>query len=73
MTCCATPRLKIAGEHYQRIEHAVLGKATDMGPVRVIYGHPQALRQAQRWLNARTDVRQVPVSSTTRALGAGVG
>lgn len=60
--------LKIAGEHYHRIEHAVLGKATDLGPVRVIYGHPQALRQAQRWLNARTDVRQVPVSSTTRAL-----
>jgi chorismate mutase/prephenate dehydratase len=60
--------LKIAGEHYQRIEHAVLGKATDMGPVRVIYGHPQALRQAQRWLNSRSDVRQVPVSSTTRAL-----
>ncbi len=60
--------LKIAGEHYHRIEHAVLGRATDMGPVRVIYGHPQALRQAQRWLNGRTDVRQVPVSSTTRAL-----
>ncbi len=60
--------LKIAGEHYHRIEHAVLGKATDLGPVRVIYGHPQALRQAQLWLNARTDVRQVPVSSTTRAL-----
>ncbi len=60
--------LKIAGEHHQRIEHAVLGKASDLGPIRIIYGHAQALRQAQRWLNAHPEVRQIPVSSTTRAL-----
>ena len=61
-------RLRIAGEHHQRIEHALLGKATDTGAVRTIYGHAQALRQAQTWLGARSDIRKIPVSSTTRAL-----
>ncbi|KAA5805228.1 chorismate mutase [Alkalicaulis satelles] len=61
-------RLKIAGEHHQRIVHALMGKSSDVGVVRTVYGHPQALRQAQRWLNARHDLKKVPVSSTTRAL-----
>jgi chorismate mutase / prephenate dehydratase len=71
-------RLKIAGEHHQRIVHALIGKASDVGVVRTVYGHPQALRQAQRWLNSRPDLQKVSVSSTTRALeraldeGAGV-
>ncbi|EAP91097.1 MAG: chorismate mutase [Oceanicaulis sp.] len=60
--------LKIAGEHHMKIQHALMGKATDLGPVRTVYGHPQALRQAQRWLNARTDLKKIPVTSTTRAL-----
>lgn len=60
--------LKIAGEYHQRIEHALLGKSTDIGAVRTIYGHSQALRQAQIWLGARSDIRKVAVSSTTRAL-----
>jgi len=60
--------LKIAGEHHQRIQHALTGKAADIGAVRVVYGHPQALRQSQRWLNAHSEFKQVPVSSTTRAL-----
>lgn len=61
-------KLKIAGERHQRIEHALLGKATDVGVVRTVYGHAQALRQAQVWLNARPELKKVPVSSTTRAL-----
>ncbi|WP_306016637.1 bifunctional chorismate mutase/prephenate dehydratase [Oceanicaulis sp. MMSF_3324] len=60
--------LKIAGEHHMKIQHTLMGKATDLGPVRTVYGHPQALRQAQRWLNARTDLKKIPVTSTTRAL-----
>lgn len=60
--------LKIAGEHHMKIQHALMGKATDLGPVRTVYGHPQALRQAQRWLNSRTDLKKIPVTSTTRAL-----
>jgi len=60
--------LKIAGEHHMKIQHALMGKATDLGPVRTVYGHPQALRQAQRWLNARPDLKKIPVTSTTRAL-----
>ena len=61
-------RLKIAGEHHQRIEHALMGKATDLGAVRVVYGHAQALRQAQIWLNARPEIQKIAVASTTRAL-----
>ena len=61
-------RLKIAGERHQRIEHALLGKSTDLGAVRTVYGHAQALRQAQIWLNARPELKKIPVSSTTRAL-----
>jgi len=60
--------LKIAGEHHMKIQHSLMGKATDLGPVRTVYGHPQAPRQAQRWLNARTDLKKIPVTSTTRAL-----
>ncbi|WP_421859025.1 bifunctional chorismate mutase/prephenate dehydratase [Oceanicaulis sp.] len=60
--------LKIAGEHHMKIQHALMGKASDLGPVRTVYGHPQALRQAQRWLNSRMDLKKVPVTSTTRAL-----
>jgi len=61
-------KLKIAGERHQRIDHALLGKSTDLGVVRTVYGHAQALRQAQIWLNARPELKKVPVSSTTRAL-----
>lgn len=61
-------KLKIAGERHQRIEHALLGKSTDLGAVRTVYGHAQALRQAQVWLNARPELKKIPVSSTTRAL-----
>ena len=61
-------KLKIAGERHQAIQHALLGKARDIGAVRTIYGHAQALRQAQLWLNARPDIIKQPVTSTTRAL-----
>lgn len=61
-------KLKIAGERHQPIQHALLGKATDVGSVRTVYGHAQALRQAQLWLNAHQDLIKQPVTSTTRAL-----
>jgi len=60
--------LKIAGEHHYKVEHSVIGKAHDIGAVRTIYGHPQALRQSQRFLARHPEIRQVFVSSSTRAL-----
>lgn len=60
--------LKIAGEHHYRIEHCVVGKASSLSPVRTVYGHPQALRQSQRFLSRHKDLKPVPVSSSTRAL-----
>jgi len=60
--------LKIAGEHHYRVEHCVIGKAHDIAAVRTIYGHPQALRQSQRFLARHPEIRQVFVSSSTRAL-----
>ncbi|MEO1040551.1 MAG: prephenate dehydratase domain-containing protein [Pseudomonadota bacterium] len=60
--------LKIAGEHHYRVEHCLIGKAHDLGAVRVVYGHPQALRQSHRFLARHSEMRQTPVSSSTRAL-----
>lgn len=60
--------LKIAGEHHYRVEHCLVGKAAGIGAVSTVYGHPQALRQSQRFLSRHRDLKPVPVSSSTRAL-----
>lgn len=60
--------LKIAGEHHYKVEHCLVGKASGIGAVSIVYGHPQALRQSQRFLSRHRDLKQVPVSSSTRAL-----
>ena len=61
-------KLKIAGEHHYKVEHCLIGKAHDIAAVRTVYGHPQALRQSQRFLNRHSELKVVPVSSSTRAL-----
>ncbi|TGY87380.1 chorismate mutase [Marinicauda algicola] len=60
--------LKIAGEHHYKVEHCLVGKAAGIGSVQTVYGHPQALRQSQRFLSRHKDLKPVPVSSSTRAL-----
>ncbi|PWE17269.1 chorismate mutase [Marinicauda salina] len=60
--------LKIAGEHHYKVEHCLVGMASDAGAVRTVYGHPQALRQAQHFLARHPELKPVPVSSSTRAL-----
>lgn len=60
--------LKITGEHHYKVEHCVIGKASSLASVQVVYGHPQALRQSQRFLSRNPGLKPVPVSSSTRAL-----
>ena len=60
--------LKIAGEHHYKVEHCLVGKASGVSQVRTVYGHPQALRQSQRFFARNRDLKPVPVSSSTRAL-----
>ncbi|WP_375283729.1 bifunctional chorismate mutase/prephenate dehydratase [Marinicauda pacifica] len=60
--------LKITGEHHYKVEHCLVGKASGVSQVRTVYGHPQALRQSQRFFARNRDLKPVPVSSSTRAL-----
>jgi len=58
----------IHAELFSRISHALLSASTDLGSVRTVYSHPQALAQCSGWL--RTNVPQaavVPVESTATA------
>ncbi|MDC0886706.1 prephenate dehydratase [Altererythrobacter sp.] len=43
--------LKIVGEHFMRIEHALMGFGT--GPFEAVYSHPQALGQSAVFLRER--------------------
>ncbi|MGY6533402.1 bifunctional chorismate mutase/prephenate dehydratase [Glycocaulis sp.] len=61
-------KLKIAGEHHYRVEHCIVGKAHDLGTVRTVLGHPQALRQSQRFFARHPELVTRAVSSSTEAL-----
>ncbi|KPP83013.1 MAG: bifunctional chorismate mutase / prephenate dehydratase PheA [Oceanicaulis sp. HLUCCA04] len=61
-------RLKIAGEHHYKVEHCIVGKAHDLGTVRTVLGHPQALRQSQRFFARHPELKTRAVSSSTEAL-----
>lgn len=45
----ATP-LTILGEIFLRVNHSLLSKRKDMGGLKRIYSHPQALAQCQGWI-----------------------
>ncbi len=60
--------LKIAGEHHYKVDHCIVGKAHDLGSVRTVLGHPQALRQSQRFFARHPELKTVAVSSSTEAL-----
>lgn len=62
--------LKIAGEHHYKVDHCIVGKAHDLGSVRTVMGHPQALRQSQRFFARHPELKTVAVSSSTEALNA---
>lgn len=61
--------LLISGEILLEIHHALLGRAPDLGGVKVVYSHPQALAQCRQWLAAELpDVPPVEVASTAAAV-----
>lgn len=50
------------------ISHALLSWATDLAKIQVVYSHPQALAQCQRWLETSLpSVQIIPTNSTTEA------
>lgn len=60
--------LKLVGEGYYRVRHALLSKAATLGAVKTVYSHPMGLAQCGRWLTEHLPhVRQVEVSSTSEA------
>lgn len=61
-------KLKIAGEHHYKVEHCIVGKAHDLGTVRTVLGHPQALRQSHRFFARHPELITRAVSSSTEAL-----
>ena len=42
--------LKVCGEVYDRINHSLMSRTTDLAQVKLVYSHPQALAQCRRWL-----------------------
>lgn len=60
--------LKIIEEHYLEISHDLLVNDGELGDVRRIYSHPQALDQCRRWIEDHLPhAQQVVVTSTARA------
>jgi prephenate dehydratase len=51
------------------ISHALISRAGTIEQIQVVYSHPQALAQCQRWLETfLPDAQLVPTNSTTEAL-----
>jgi prephenate dehydratase len=51
------------------ISHALISKANQLGQIRQVYSHPQALAQCQNWLEQFLPTAQlIPANSTTEAL-----
>jgi chorismate mutase/prephenate dehydratase len=56
--------LKISGEVELRIHHHLMGKMNDMGAVKRVCAHAQALAQCRAWLDQHMpDAERVPMSS----------
>jgi prephenate dehydratase len=61
--------LKIQRALVMPIFHALLSRAEDWDTIRVVYSHPQALAQCQRWLDKFLPKAQpIALNSTTEAL-----
>jgi prephenate dehydratase len=51
------------------IQHALLSRATDLGQIRQVYSHPQALAQCPDWLMANLpQAEQIAANSTTAGI-----
>lgn len=60
--------LKLVGEGYYRVRHALLAKVKTLKEVKEIYSHPMGLAQCQRWLHDHVPhAKLIEVSSTAQA------
>ena len=60
--------LYIVGETYQRIHHCLIAiKGIDVGSLREVYSHPQALAQCRQYINEKK-LASVPVYDTAGAV-----
>ncbi|MBI3556335.1 MAG: prephenate dehydratase, partial [Deltaproteobacteria bacterium] len=60
--------LRITGEGYYRVRHALLSRARAPKEIKTIYSHPMGLAQCQRWLQENLPhVKLIEVSSTAEA------
>jgi chorismate mutase/prephenate dehydratase len=60
--------LLIVGEIFLEISQHLLSRATDLGSLKAVYSHPQALAQCRQWLTTHLgDIPAVEVSSTAAA------
>lgn len=60
--------LYIVGETYQRIHHCLIAiKGNDVGSLREVYSHPQALAQCRQYINEKK-LASVPVYDTAGAV-----
>ena len=60
--------LYIVGETYQRINHCLIAiKGNDLGSLREVYSHPQALAQCRHYLNEKK-LASIPVYDTAGAV-----
>ena len=51
------------------INHALISSSQDLNNIEIVYSHPQALAQCQKWLeNYLPKVKLIPTNSTTEAL-----
>lgn len=63
-----TSPLRIVGEIHLTIHQNLLSTAADMGEVKEVFGHRQALAQCRRWLTGNLPhIRQTEVSSSSEA------
>jgi chorismate mutase/prephenate dehydratase len=61
--------LLISGEIQLEIQHCLLSHAADLGEVKRVYSHPQALAQCRQWLDRSLGhVETIEVGSTTIAV-----
>lgn len=68
LDCLATFRGNVHGEIFLKIEHNLLGTATNLAHIRRVYSHPQALGQCRIWLGRHLPgVECIPCSSTAAA------
>ncbi len=64
----ADAEVRITGEHFESISHCLVSKTGNMGSIKRVASHPQALGQCRKWLFANLPgIEQVETSSTAAA------